>query len=55
MIYQNIEVTYTYNKTEVNPEQKFTKVYSNTNITISDDVLNELIEEIKALRQFIIS
>lgn len=55
MIYQNVEVTYTYNKTEVNPEQKLTKVYSNTNITISDDVLNELIEEIKALRLFIIS
>jgi hypothetical protein len=55
MIYQNVEVTYTYNKTEVNTEQKLTKVYSNTNITISDDVLNELIEEIKALRLFIIS
>ncbi len=54
MIYQEIEITYTYEKNEVIPEKKITKIFSKTNINIPNEILTQLTKEIESIRQFVI-
>jgi hypothetical protein len=54
MIYQEIEITYAYDKTEVIPEKKITKIHSKTLVNIPDEILDRLAKEIESIRQFVI-
>ncbi|MDD2563997.1 MAG: hypothetical protein PHU27_07275 [Salinivirgaceae bacterium] len=53
-LYDNIEVNYTYEYSETHPEQKITKIYSKTEITISKEDLKKITTEISNIRNFVI-
>ena len=55
MVFQQIEIDYAFERTETYIDQKITKVFSETNISIPDDVLKELSDTIESIRTFVIS
>jgi len=53
--FQQVDINYFYEHTETLTDEKLTKVYTKTEIEISNEVLIELVETIETIRNFVIS
>ena len=54
ILYDNIQVQYTFKRSENFPDEKTTKIHSETTVIISDDDLKKIASEISNLRNFVI-